>query len=396
MRNTPSFIIIVLAACGLTVVSQLYLPVPLLVEMAEQYDTSVSAAGLVLTAFGIAYATGFLVFGPLSDRLGRKMVMVPGLGFLALASLFVAFAPTFEIVVGARILQGFVAATLPPVALAYLSETLPEKAQAFGIACMSTAFMLAGLLGQLYGGALGSLSAAVLPLVIVYATGAVIVTQLPGRRVEGGKELKSIFGVYRGLPELLSNTALLRTYAGTFVLLFSFVAFYTTLELFGGEVIRSAGMELIAVRAIALPAMLLPLIMVRFVRSYGPRALVCTGLSVGATGLIVAGTAPGTVWLLVLSSVVFVAGISITVPGLIALVGSLAPERRGLALAIYAFVLFVGASLGPQVPVLLESLGFGGVCFILGIVLAATAIVNLAGIRTSQSDSAAGERPQQK
>lgn len=395
MRNTPSFIIVVLAVCGLAVVSQLYLPVPLLVEMAERYDTSVSAAGLVLTVFGIAYATGFLVFGPLSDRLGRKVVMVSGLGFLALASLLVALAPTFEMVVGARILQGFVAAALPPVALAYLPETLPEKAQAFGIACMSTAFMLAGLLGQLYGSALGSLSAAVLPLAIAYATGAVIVTQLPGRRIEGDKDLKSIFGVYLGLPDLLSNRALLRTYAGTFVLLFSFVAFYTTLELFGDGIIRSAGMDLTAVRAVALPAMLLPLIMVRFVRSYGPQALVCTGLSVGATGLIVAGTAPGTVWLLVLASVVFVAGISMTVPGLIRLVGSLAPERRGMALAIYAFVLFVGASLGPQVPILLEPLGFGGVCLVLGTVLAATAIVNLAGIRTSESGSAAGERRQQ-
>jgi MFS family permease len=242
MRSTSAFIIVVLAACGLTVVSQLYLPIPLLVKIAEQYGVSVSAAGWVLTVFGIAYATGFLVFGPLSDCLGRKMIMVAGLGLLALVSLLVAVAPTFEGMVGARILQGFVAATLPPVALAYLSETLSEETQAFGIACMSTAFMLAGLLGQIYGNALGSLSAAMLPLVGIYATGAVFVGLLPGRWAEGNKDLKSVFDVYAGLPVLLSNKALLKTYAGTLVLLFThlthgleIVASLATLEKLPGQ-----------------------------------------------------------------------------------------------------------------------------------------------------------------
>jgi MFS family permease len=152
------------------------------------------------------------------------------------------------------------------------------------------------------------------------------------------------------------------------------------------------------VKALALPAMFLPLIAVRFARSYGMRALVCTGLWVAAVSLIVIGTTPGSVWLLVLANFVFVAGISVTVPGLIALVGSLAPERRGVALALYAFTLFVGASLGSQVSVLLESIGFigfGGVCFILGAVLAATAALQLAGSRTYESGAAARERRQQ-
>lgn len=390
MKNAPSFVIAVLAACGLAVVSQLYLPVPLLSEVSERYGVPVPAAGLVLTVFGIAYAAGFLVFGPLSDRIGRKAVMVPGLGALAVASVLVALAPTFETVVGARVLQGFVAAALPPVALAYVPEVLPERLRAFGIACMSTAFLLAGLLGQLYGGALGSLSAAVLPLAVVYAVGAVLVALLPEKRAEGDRSPKGLFGVYGGLGDLLSNGALLRAYAGALVLLFSFVAFYTALELFAGETIRAAGLDLTAVRAIGVPAMLLPLFAARFIRTWGPRAVVVAGLATGAAGLFATAVGAPVVWAVVAASVVFVAGISVAVPSIIALVGSLAPEQRGMAIALYTFVLFVGASLGPQAPPLLEPLGFGGICLVLGAVLAAAAALNLPGIRAAASGSAAG------
>jgi len=148
---------------------------------------------------------------------------------------------------------------LPPVALAYLPEALPERLEACGIACMSTAFLPAGLLGQLYGGVLGPLSAAVLPLAVVYAVGAVLVALLPEKRGKDNRGLRDLLGVYRGLPGPLSNGALVRAYAGTLALLFSFVAFYTALELFASEAIRAAGLDLTTVRAIAVPAMVLAL-----------------------------------------------------------------------------------------------------------------------------------------
>ena len=373
--SRPAVIIVVLAVCGLAVVSQLYVPVPLLGDVGNEYGVSVALAGLVLTVFGIAYAVGFLVFGPLSDGVGRKVVMVPGLLALAAASVLVALAPGFETLVGARVLQGFVAAALPPVALAYLPEALPQRLTAFGIAAMSTAFLVAGLLGQVYGGVLGSLSTAVLILAAVYVVGALLVTFLPEDR-EGERSLGDVFSVYRGLPSLLTNGALLRAYFGALVLLFSFVAFYTALQLQLGEAIRDVGLNLTTVRAIAVPAMFLPLVAAFFIQRFGPRAVVCVGLAVGALGLFGAAAAVESVWMVVAASVVFVAGISVTVPSLIALVSSLASEYTGMAISLYTFVLFVGASLGPQMPPLASGLGFAGICLLLGLALAVASAAN--------------------
>lgn len=362
------------------VVSQLYVPVPLLRQVAAQYSVPLTSAGLVLTVFGITYATGFLVFGALSDRVGRKMVMVPGLIALAVASLLVASAPTFESLLGARVLQGLVAAALPPVALAYLPEALPEQLRPLGIAWMSTAFLLAGLLGQLYGGVMGTLSAAVLPLVGVYTVGALLIGLLPETRHGGARGLRTLFGAYSGLPVLLQRGALLRGYAGALVLLFAFVAFYTALGMMVSGLITAAGLDLLTVRLAGVPAMLLPLVAARFIRAYGPRAVVCTGFGLGAVELFAAAVvvvSGATVWLLVIASVLFVAGVSITVPSLIALVAALAPEQRGLAIALYTFVLFIGASLGPQIPLLVAPLGFGGLCLLLGSLFAGAAVLNL-------------------
>lgn len=361
----PSLIIILLAVSALAVVSQLYLPLPLFGDITERYGVSAGTAGLVATVFGLAYACGQLFFGTLSDRTGRKIVMVAGLGALALASLLVGLLPSFGGVLAARVLQGFVAGALPPVAIAYLPEQLPEKLKVFGIGCMTTAFLLAGLLGQLYGGAMGTLSAAVLPLAIVYAAAAVLVAFLPEqRRKDEGRAVEGLFSTFRGMGSLLAHGALARAYAATFTVLFCFVGFYTSLELFASEAMESSGLSLTTVRAVAVPAMLLTLVAPWFIVRRGPQRVVRAGLAIGSLGLFAAaattaiaglGTA-GAVWMLVAASVIFVAGVSLTTPSLIALVGSLAPDRRGTATSLYAFILFVGASLGSQLPPLVPHL----------------------------------------
>lgn len=391
MRH-PALAIAVLALTGLAVVSQLYLPLPLFGDISGSYGVPAAAAGLVSTVFGVAYATGFLFFGPLSDRLGRKAVMVPGLTALTLTSLLVALLPSFGGVLAARAVQGFVAAALPPVALAYLPEQLPERFKTFGIACMSTAFLLAGLLGQLYGGALGTLTAAILPLAAVYILCTMLVALLPEKRREGGDggSTGGIFSAYRGMGSLVTDGALSRAYAGTLMLLFGFVGFYAALGLFSGDAIENTGLNLTTVRTAAVPAMMLALATPWFMGRYGPGKVVRSGFAVGSTGLLASAViaastglaASWAVWLLMAASVVFVAGVSVAVPSIIALVGSLAPERRGAAVSLYAFVLFVGASLGPQFPPLVSRFvegagpGVAAICAVLGVLFAVAAMLN--------------------
>ena len=86
----------------------LYLPA--LPDLADDLGTSTSAAQLSITACLIGLAAGQLVAGPLSDRFGRKRPLVVGLAAYLLASAACAFAPSIELLLALRLVQGLTGA----------------------------------------------------------------------------------------------------------------------------------------------------------------------------------------------------------------------------------------------------------------------------------------------
>lgn len=65
---------------------------------------------LVITAYLIGFGLPQIIYGPLADRFGRKPVLLAGCGLYVIFSALTAFAPTFELLIVARVLQGIGAA----------------------------------------------------------------------------------------------------------------------------------------------------------------------------------------------------------------------------------------------------------------------------------------------
>jgi MFS transporter, DHA1 family, multidrug resistance protein len=87
------------------VASTIYVPsVP---AIASGLHTSVARVQFTFVGYLVAFAASMLVFGPLSDRFGRKRILIWGLVLTALSSVGCAAAPTIEALIAARILQGF-------------------------------------------------------------------------------------------------------------------------------------------------------------------------------------------------------------------------------------------------------------------------------------------------
>jgi EmrB/QacA subfamily drug resistance transporter len=90
----------------------------------------------VITAYALSFGSLLLLGGKISDLIGRKWTFIAGLVGFAGASALGGAAPSFEVLVASRVLQGAFAALLAPAALSIVTTTFTdpgERAKAFGI-----------------------------------------------------------------------------------------------------------------------------------------------------------------------------------------------------------------------------------------------------------------------
>jgi EmrB/QacA subfamily drug resistance transporter len=109
----------------------------------------------IVTAYALAFGSLLLLGGKLGDLFGRKWTFVTGLLGFAAASAVGGAAQSFEVLVGARALQGVFGALLAPAALSLLTTTFPtgqDRARAFGI--FGAIAGAGGAIGLLLGGVL--------------------------------------------------------------------------------------------------------------------------------------------------------------------------------------------------------------------------------------------------
>lgn len=115
---------------------------------------SVAGATWVITLYAVAFAALLAPAGRLADVVGRRRLLVWGVGAFALLSALCAAAPTLGVLLVARALQGAAAAVMIPASLAVvLAETAPER-RAAAIGAWSAAGALAAAAGPALGGVL--------------------------------------------------------------------------------------------------------------------------------------------------------------------------------------------------------------------------------------------------
>lgn len=339
MTFRNGFLLVLLMLCGFIIVGQLYVTIPLVADIADQFGIEPAQAALVGSAFGFAYAAGFLVFGPLSDRYGRKPILVLGLLAVAGATVLVSVATSFGLLLLARAIQGFAASSFPPAALSLTAEALPPQHRPFGISLMSFAFLAAAPLAQFFAVQSGDgLSVMMLELAPFYVLGALGLLFAVKNKAGKGRAQEED-GRFAGL---FHNAGIVAAWCAAPTVLFGFVSFHAGAQALSA----SLGADLQMLRLAGLPPLLLTFAAAPVTRRYGALVTARIGLFLAASafGLALSG---GTSALLAASALLS-AGVAFAIPGLIATIAQRATDaNRGLALAIYTFSLFLGASLAP-------------------------------------------------
>ncbi len=83
---------------------------PSLPSIQQHFGATTGQVQWTLSAYLLGFALGQVFYGPLSDRRGRKRVMLVGLTLYAVANFASALAPSLEVLIGARFVQGLGAA----------------------------------------------------------------------------------------------------------------------------------------------------------------------------------------------------------------------------------------------------------------------------------------------
>lgn len=184
---------------------------PSLPEIVRVMATDVSGAQATLSAFLFGFAAGQIVWGPLSDRLGRRPVLIAGLCLFSGTTLACAFAPSIEALIGARFAQALGASGPIVLGRAMVRDLYEGPRAGRELARMGTIMGLVPAVAPVLGGVLqtafGWRSTFLASLVFALAILAVVVTMLPETLRQRSPERFSLLAIIRGFRLLLQNRA---------------------------------------------------------------------------------------------------------------------------------------------------------------------------------------------
>lgn len=206
----------------------LYLPA--FPDVAFDLGVSVTTVPLTLTTSMIGMGVGQILYGPLSDRFGRKRPLVGGLILFTIASVACALAPTFGALLGFRFLQSLGGAAGVVIARAIVRDLYTGKDLAKALSIVVMVFGLAPVLAPSLGAALLEVGGwrtlfyflAVFGLGCIAASSVIPETLSRDRRTDHG--LLSALAVYASLardPRLLAPALLIGC---SYVTLFGFIS----------------------------------------------------------------------------------------------------------------------------------------------------------------------------
>jgi DHA1 family bicyclomycin/chloramphenicol resistance-like MFS transporter len=126
--------------------------VPALPQIQRHFAASIETTQLIVSGGFLALALGNLLVAPLSDRLGRKPVVLTGVVAFAIASIVAMLATHIAVVIGARIVQAFGIGAGAAVARAALNDHFGPEGAATGIAWTAMTILFVPLVAPSIGG----------------------------------------------------------------------------------------------------------------------------------------------------------------------------------------------------------------------------------------------------
>ena len=343
----------ILSAAAFLIFFQAYLVAPLIPALAVEFHASTNLLGMLVPAYMLPYGISTLFYGPLSDRVGRKRVILTLLVMMVVTTAGVATTRTAHQMLAWRLLGGIVTGGIVPIALALLGDIFPyaERGRAMG-----------WMFGAAAGGmAFGSTLGAFLNPIIGWRREFLITAFLSGITLAFAIRLHHCFEtklpkhplssreVISGYIHLFSNPRAAKGYI--YILLngifhsgiFSWLGLYFSERYHLGD--EGIGLALLGY---GVPGMLLGPVIGHIADRYGRKHIIPLGICLAAVCAAALIPRSPLLWPAILTAILSL-GYDMSHPLLAGIITSVNPARRGLSMGMNAFVLFSGFGLGTLV-----------------------------------------------
>lgn len=348
---------------------------PILPQLAAAFGTGVGTVGLSVPAYLIPYGLMTLFWGPLSDRKGRRPVILGSMLVFAVLTAATALAPGAPAFIAMRIATGVAASGVVPISLVLIGDVFPfsERGRALG-------WLFGGMAGGIaVGSTAGALAEPVLGwngLFLVSGLGILLMAALATFLLPAPQRARTVLpwhAVATGYRRLLTNVRGARTYSYVLLNAVLHSGIYTWL---GVYLVQRFGLGPVGVGLALLgygvPGFLFGPVIGRLADRYGRARIIPSGMfTAGACALVLAVDSP--LPLVVAAIAVLSLGYDMTQP----LFGGIVTDFRGStgqAVGLMAFALFLGfgtgalifqAVLGAGFPLALGA--FGGCALLAGL-----------------------------
>lgn len=328
----------------------LYAPQPLLPMLAAAFKTSAAAISLVVTASTVAVALAAPLAGMLSDRLGRRQIIVPAAFLLAVPTLLAATSNGLGQLLFWRFWQGIFTPGIFAITVAYINEEWEEGAGS-AIAAYVTGTVLGGFCGRTVAALVAAHFGwrwAFIAVGILNALGALAIwAWLPnGRRFARARPHTS---GGQAMLRHLRNPRLLATYAVGFCVLFSLLGTFTYVNFYLSAApfeLTTAALGLLFV--VYLVGAVITPIAGRSIDRVGHRFALVLAFAGGIAGILL--TLIQTLPAVMIGLALCCTGVFVAQAAASSYIGTVADEALAAAVGLYSMFYYAGGSLGAALP----------------------------------------------